>query len=454
MAFPAEAPLPPEKRILSVGDLTRRIKKSIEDAIRSVWVSGEISNFKGAGPSGHLYFTLKDEESQVPCAMWRSSAARLRFRPENGMEVIAGGRVEVYVPHGKYQLIVDQMEPRGVGALQLRFEQLKEKLQAEGLFDPARKRPLPLYPRRIAIVTSPTGAAVQDMIRTIRTRFPPADVLVYPVKVQGEGAALEIAAAIAHLNLARPDVDVLIVGRGGGSIEDLWAFNEEAVARAIHASRIPVVSAVGHETDTTIADFAADVRALTPTDGAVKATPRLDDLLLGLGELDARLRRALRGTADLTRAQLDGYRDGRALGRIEDLPGQFAQKLDEFTERLDAASGQATYYLRERIDRLRETLFAGLPRSTDAARQGMEHLADSLRSHSRRALETATAHLREAAGKLEALSPLAILARGYSITRLESTGEILKDARQAKPGDRLVTRLGEGEVPSRVERTG
>ncbi|HXX95048.1 MAG TPA: exodeoxyribonuclease VII large subunit, partial [Planctomycetota bacterium] len=245
MALPAPSLEPSGKRILSVGDLTRRLKETIEEGIPYVWVSGELSNFKGAGPSGHLYFTLKDEESQIPCAMWRGLAARLRFRPENGMEVIAGGRVEVYVPHGKYQLIVEQMEPRGVGALQLRFEQLKEKLEREGLFDPARKRPLPFLPQKLAIVTSPTGAAVQDMIRTIRSRCPIVQILVYPVRVQGEGAAQEIAAAIGHLNLAMPDVDVLIVGRGGGSIEDLWAFNEEIVVRAAAESAIPLISAVG-----------------------------------------------------------------------------------------------------------------------------------------------------------------------------------------------------------------
>jgi exodeoxyribonuclease VII large subunit len=454
MAIPAESLQPSGRKILTVGDLTHRIKGTIEDGIPYVWVAGEISNYKGAGPSGHHYFTLKDEESQIPCAMWRGSAARLRFRPENGTEVIAGGRVEVYLPHGKYQLIVDQMEPKGVGALQLRFEQLKEKLQGEGLFDPARKRPLPFLPRKLALVTSPTGAAVQDMIRTIRTRCPAIHVVVYPVRVQGEGAAQEIAAAISHLNLAMPDIDVMIVGRGGGSIEDLWAFNEEVVARAIHASRIPVISAVGHETDTTISDFVADVRALTPTDGAVRAVPRLDELVLALEDLDAKLKRSLRSTAELTRSRLDGYREGRALGRIEELPAQFAQRLDELAERLDAASGQSTFYLRERIDRLRESLFAGLPRVPESARQDVEHLDESLRAHARRALETATSRLRQAAGTLEALSPVAILARGYSITRLESTGEILKDARQAKPGDRLLTRLGQGELPSRVERPG
>jgi exodeoxyribonuclease VII large subunit len=451
MALPAEPLSPSERKIVSVGDLTRRLKRILEDGIKYVWVSGELSNYKGPGPSGHLYFTLKDAESQIPCAMWRGSVGRLRFEPENGMEVLALGRVEVYVPHGKYQLIVEELEPKGVGALQLRFEQLKEKLAKEGLFDPARKKPLPFLPRRIALVTSPTGAAVQDMLRTLRTRCPALSVLVYPVRVQGEGAAAEIAAAIGHLNLALPDLDLLIVGRGGGSIEDLWAFNEEAVARAIAASRIPVISAVGHETDTTIADFVADVRALTPTDGAVKAVPRLDELVANLEDLDAKLSRALRTRAELARSILDGHASGRALGRIEDLPAQHAQRLDEFSERLRVALGQSTRSLRERLDSLRVSLSADLPRRAELAGRQVGHLADLLRGHARRAVEGAVARLREAAGKLEALSPVAILARGYSITRLEETGRILRDAKEAKPGQRLLTRLGGGEIVSRVE---
>ncbi len=451
MALPAESLRPSEKKILSVGDLTRRIKKSIEDAVRYVWVAGEVSNYRGPDMRGHLYFKLKDAESEIPCAMWKGFVPRLRFELQNGMEVLAFGRVDVFVPHGRYQLIVEEMEPRGVGALQLRFDQLKENLAREGLFEAARKRPLPLLPRQVAIVTSPTGAAVQDMVRTIRTRCPAVRVVVYPVKVQGEGAADEIAAAIGHLNLAMPETDVMIVGRGGGSIEDLWAFNEEAVARAIFASRIPVVSAVGHETDTTISDFVADVRALTPTDGAVRVVPRLDDLLLQIEDSGVKLKRALKSRAELSRAGLDALREGRVLGRVVELPLQFGQRLDGLRERLDAGAGQAGYYLRERLDFLRESLFSKLPRASEAARGGVEHLTDSLRSQSRRAVEAAAARLREAAAKIEGLSPVAILSRGYSITRLEASREILKDARQARPGDRLLTTLGSGELVSRVE---
>ena len=446
MAFPAERA---ERKVLSIGDLTRRIKSTLETGIPYVWVAGEISNYKGPGPSGHLYFTLKDQESAVPCAMWRGFAAKLKFEPENGMQVVAGGRVEVYVPHGKYQLIVETLEPRGVGALQLKFEQLKEKLQNEGLFDPARKRPLPFLPRKIAIVTSPTGAAVQDMLRTLRTRCPAVHVVVYPVRVQGEGSAQEVAAAIGHVNLAMPDVDVLIVGRGGGSIEDLWAFNEEAVARAIHASRIPVVSAVGHETDTTIADFVADVRALTPTDGAVRAVPVLEELVLSLADLETQLKRALRTRAQLARSVVDGLAEGRDLGRVVELPAQLGQRLDDLQERLTSAARQAPALVRQRLDRLDAALYADLPRAAEAARERANHLNDFLRSHALRAVDAARARLREAAASLEALSPVAILGRGYSITYRD--GRIVKDAREVKPGDRLRTRLGSGEIDSRVE---
>lgn len=453
MALAAESLQPSERKILSVGDLTRRIKKSIEDSVRTVWVAGEVSNYRGPGPSGHLYFTLKDAESQIPCAMWKGMANRLRFALENGMEVVALGKVDVYVPYGKYQLIVDDLEPRGVGSLQQKFDLLKERLQKEGLFDAARKRPLPFLPRVLAIVTSPTGAAVADMVRTIRSRFSSIKVVIYPVKVQGDGAAEEIAAAIGHLNLSMPEIDVLIVGRGGGSIEDLWAFNEEVVARAIHQSRIPVISAVGHETDTTIADFVADVRALTPTDGAVKAVPRQDELELALEGLDSSLRRALRSRADLARTRLDGLRDGRAFGRVEESPDQLRQRLDDSAERLNGGALQASVHLKGRLALLEASLQSALPGLVDPGRQRVDHLTDRLRSDARRCLDHAKARLGQAAASLEALSPVAILGRGYSITRMEATQEILKDADRAKAGDRLVTRLGKGRIISKVERT-
>ncbi len=457
MPLPAESLLPSGRKVLSVGELARRVKSLLEDGLKYVWVAGQVSRVTYA-PSGHLYFDLKDEVEDPPavvtCTMWRPRVMRLRFRVETGTSVLVFGLVTAYPAQGRYQISVEEIEPRGVGALQLRFEQLKEKLAREGIFDPARKRPLPFLPLKVAIVTSPVGAAVQDILRTIRTRCPAVHVLVYPVKVQGAGAAEEIAAAIGHLNLAMPDVDVMIVGRGGGSIEDLWAFNEEAVARAIHASKIPVVSAVGHETDTTIADFAADVRALTPTDGAVRAVPKLDDLLLAMEDLGTKLKRALKTRADLARSGLDALREGRVLGRVRDLPLQLGQRLDELGERLGAGLEKASLSLRERLDALGGSLHAGLPAVRGLARRRVDHLADLLRSHARRAVDGAAARMKEAAAGLEALSPLKVLTRGYSITRLEKTREVLREARQAAPGERILTILGKGILASRVEEEG
>ncbi len=426
MGFPAELPFPDERRAMTVGELTRRIKKILEDNLRFVWVAGEISNFK-TYPSGHLYFTLKDEESQVGCAMWKGSATHLAFAPENGLEVLAYGRIDVYLPRGQYQLVVERMEPRGAGALALRFEQLKRKLEAEGLFDPARKRALPMLPRAIAIVTSPVGAAIQDMLRTLAGRFPAVDIYLYPVRVQGEGAAEEIAAAIGHLNSAMPDLDVMIVGRGGGSIEDLWAFNEEAVARAIFASRIPVVSAVGHETDTTISDFVADVRAKTPTDAAVLVVPKLSDLLTSLEDLDSKIRRALRSRAELARSVLEGFRTSHALQEPAALVGRHGQRLDELHARLGVGLTAVVSMARERLAVMGRTMSSELG-----------HLAKS----SRERTESVARHL-------EAVSPVAVLGRGYSITSHE--GHVVRKAADVKPGDAIDTRLGEGTIRSRVE---
>lgn len=398
-------PFPEERKALTVGELTRRIKKLLEDGFRFVTVTGEISNLKSQ-MSGHVYFTLKDADAQLPCIIWKTMAAHLGFRPEDGMQVVAWGRIAVYAPYGKYQLIVEGIEPRGVGALQLRFEQLKEKLAKEGLFEQGRKRPLPFLPRTIAIVTSPTGAAIQDMLRTIFDRFPRAHVLLYPVKVQGEGAAEDVAGAIRSLNAQRPDVDVIIAGRGGGSLEDLWAFNEEVVARAIFESKIPVVSAVGHETDFTISDFVADVRALTPTDAATKVVPRLSDLEETLGDRRSQLRRALESRAQLARARLDGLSKSWALRAPETLVRDRQQRLDDLGPRLKEAIARL-------IERRRKDL-------------------EARRSH------------------LAALDPRAILRRGYTITQ-DAKGRILSDARGVKVGGELRTILGHGELKSRVE---
>ena len=327
MSFPADEPslfddlLGDEQRArpreaFSVAELTRAIKQTLEPAFETVWVRGELSNVHSPA-SGHVYFTLKDAEAQIQAVIWRSLARALRFDLEGGDEVLVGARLTVYPPRGQYQLVVEQIEPVGEGALQKAFEQLKAKLAAEGLFDVERKQPIPQLPRAIGIVTSPTGAAIQDLLNIIARRFPPMRVIVVPVKVQGEGAAAQIAAAIRALNHEQL-VDVMIVGRGGGSLEDLWAFNEEPVVRAIAASRIPVISAVGHETDVTLSDFAADLRALTPSEAAERAVPRLADVVARLNELAGDVRRYLLQRLDAARAQLAGLARSYALRHPQD----------------------------------------------------------------------------------------------------------------------------------------
>jgi exodeoxyribonuclease VII large subunit len=426
MGFAAESLFPDQPRPLTVGELSRKIKKTLDESLRPLWVAGEISNFK-TYPSGHLYFTLKDEEAQINCVIWKGNTRNLAFSPDNGLEVLAYGKVDVYIVRGQYQLIVEKMEPRGAGALALQFEQLKKRLEAEGLFDSARKRPLPFLPRTVGIVTSRTGAVIQDMLRTLAHRCPVVNVVVYPVKVQGEGAAEEVAAAIAHLNAAMPDLDVMIVGRGGGSMEDLWAFNEEPVARAIFASKIPVVSAVGHETDTTIADFVADVRAKTPTDAAMLVVPKLTDLLATLEDYDAKLRRALRSRAELARSTLERFRTSHALMEPAALAVRHGQRLDELHGRLGVGLTATVALVRERMGVLARTMAAELGHLAKAAR---ERTASTARH-------------------LEAVSPVAVLGRGYSITSRD--GHVVKKAAEVAPGDVLDTRLGEGSIRSRVE---
>ena len=284
---------PAQPQVLSVWQLTAHIKDLLEVSFGSVWVAGEISNL--ARPqSGHCYLTLKDDQAQIRCALWRNAAARVRFDLHDGLEVVCRGRIDVYAPRGDYQLIIESIEPKGIGALELALRQLREKLAREGLFDPRRKRPLPPFVRRIAVVTSPTGAAIHDFLQVLGRRWRGADVIVVPTRVQGDGAAAEIAAAIALANRLPLAIDCLVVTRGGGSLEDLWAFNEEAVVRAIHASRIPVISAIGHEIDVTLADLVADVRALTPSEAAELVAPAAEDLLARFRQTGKRLSAALR----------------------------------------------------------------------------------------------------------------------------------------------------------------
>jgi exodeoxyribonuclease VII large subunit len=392
-------------KIFSVFELTALIRQTLEqeDLFQNVLVSGEMSNFRGPHASGHLYFTLKDEKASLRCVMWRSRAVSLRFSPQNGMKLMIRGSIGVYEKDGSYQMHVTAMEPDGLGSLYLAYEQLKARLQEEGLFDPERKRALPPFPRKVAVLTSPTGAAVRDVINVLGRRYPSAQVLVVPVPVQGDAAPGGIAAGLGLVS-QMTDIDVVILGRGGGSIEELWAFNEEIVARAIAACPHPVISAVGHETDFTIADFVADVRAATPSAAAELAVPDTAALEAGLRQQSQRMARAL------TRLQQS-----------------LAQRLDLLEQRLAAASPMAG--LREHG-------------------QSLKRLDEDLHQAMGRLLRDKQASLALAAASLNALSPLKVLARGYSVTR--HRGRILTSSATVETGDEVVTYLRQGSITSVV----
>src|SRR2546428_3230744 len=316
-----------DRQVYTVSQLTARIRDVLEEQVAPFWVEGEISNLRVPG-SGHAYFTLKDDAAQIRVVLFRNRLRRIRFEPADGLHVLAFGALEVYAPRGEYQMVVELMEPKGLGALQVAFEQLKARLQAEGLFDPGRKRPLPRFPRKIGIVTSPTGAAIRDMLRVIGRRFGELHIVVRPVRVQGEGSAREIAEGIADLN-ALGDVDVIIAGRGGGSLEDLWAFNEEVVARAIVGSKAPVMSAVGHEVDFTIADFVADLRAPTPSAAAELVVREKEAVVDGLRDLHHRLSRALARRLERQRERLGLYAQRRVLSDPSRPPPDSHRRLDQ-----------------------------------------------------------------------------------------------------------------------------
>src|SRR5579864_230703 len=335
----------PQPPILTVSQLTRQIKDAVEGNFPIAWVLGEITNCTRAG-SGHIYLTLKDEVAQIRAVIWRNTATRLRFDVHDGLEVVAVGPVEVYEARGTYQLVVEQLLPQGIGALELAFRQMCEKLSAEGLFARERKRAIPRFPRRIALVTSPTGAAVRDMLQVITRRWTSAGIVIVPVAVQGEGAAAQIAAALQRVHLL-PDVDVVITGRGGGSLEDLWAFNEEIVARAIHACRIPVVSAVGHEIDVTVADLVADLRALTPSEAGELVVPNRVEVQAELLRIRQHLAQALRSQAATARARLDLLASRRVLTRPVERLHDLARQLNEMDLRARRAMGNRLTLVRE-----------------------------------------------------------------------------------------------------------
>ena len=392
------AVMPP--KIYTVSDLTAEVRALLEDAFSGIWVEGELSNFRHPS-SGHMYFTLKDQQSQVRVVMFRVANRQLKFQPRDGLAMLVYGELSVYEPRGEYQIVAEYMEPRGVGALQLAFEQLKERLQAEGLFDDARKRPIPLLPRRIGVITSPTGAAIRDILQVLGRRFANVDVLIHPVLVQGDQAAPEIVDALRELN-RRGGLDVVILARGGGSIEDLWAFNEEAVARAIADSKIPVISAIGHEVDYTIADFVADLRAPTPSAAAELVVSRKDELAQRLDELQARMTGVVRSRLDALRVRMAG--------------------LDRHLRLLNP------------MERIR------------MQRRRMMELWRGLTGWADRRLIVLGGELRAAAGKLDSLSPLAILSRGYSICLRLPERQIVKESTMLFAGDEVEVRLHRGTL--------
>jgi exodeoxyribonuclease VII large subunit len=398
----------PALPVLTVSQFTDVLKEIVEQAFPLVWVTGEVTNFSRHSPSGHCYLTLKDDRSCIRAVIWKSTAQQVRADLHDGMELVVRGHLDLYAPRGEYKLIIDELQLKGLGALELKFRQLREKLAAEGLFAAERKRPLPAFPKRIAFVTSPTGAAVRDFLEVLGRRWQGVHVLIVPARVQGIGAAEEIAAAIEAVNRLALAIDVLVVGRGGGSLEDLWSFNEEIVVRAIHASRIPVISAVGHEIDVTLADLVADVRALTPSEAAERVVPAIDAIYRTLRDQKSRLENALRSRSSDARRRLEAIENRRPFKKPFDQLHDRSQQLDWWQTR----SARAVSVLMERIKNKTTAL----------------------------------------AAKLESLSPVAVLARGYSLTTRIADGQPITEIQQLHVGDAMHTRLAHGSVVSRVEQ--
>ncbi|HYW04558.1 MAG TPA: exodeoxyribonuclease VII large subunit [Gammaproteobacteria bacterium] len=453
-ARPDQASAAPAGRALvySVSQLNREVRDLLDHGFPALWVEGELSNLKRPS-SGHWYFSLKDERAAVRCAMFRQRNMLLRFRPEEGLKVLVRGRVNLYEPRGEYQFVVEHMEPSGEGALRQQFEALKARLQAEGLFAAERKRPLPAFPRCIGVVTSPSGAAIRDVLHVLRRRYPPAEVIVYPVQVQGEQAPGQILRAIRTAG-ERAECDVLIVTRGGGSLEDLWAFNDEGVARAIAACPVPVVSGVGHEVDFSIADFVADRRAPTPSAAAELVAPDAAELVQGFQRLAQRLQRAqqlrLQRSRDHLRSvtrRLDQCHPGRRLG-------ERMQRLDELEQRLRRAAVLAVETRRGRLQTLRARLRARTPGyRLDGLRQRLEHLAARLARAQGTRLDRQRQQLEQASRALHTVSPLATLERGYAVARRIPDGTVLRRADMAAAGDAVSVRLARGELLCEVRES-
>ena len=392
------------KKLFTVSEITSKIRKSLEHEFPYTGIVGEVSNLR-VPSSGHVYLTLKDKGAQIQAVIFKNSARKIKFELKDGMEVIAFGSITVYEPRGQYQLIIDDLEPKGIGALQLAFQQLKEKLEKEGLFDHAHKKPIPFIPQKIGIITSPTGAAIKDILNIIDRRFNNVEILIYPVKVQGEGAAKEISEAITEMNTL-PDIDVIIVGRGGGSLEDLWAFNEEIVARSIFNATIPVISAVGHEIDITISDLVADRRALTPSEAGELVVPRKDLLLDVIEKCKTRLFQALLNKVRISRDNLARVINSYAIKQPFVRFQRLQQRLDELGQRLNL---QVTHTVKSEWEKLLSL-----------------------------------------SGKLESLNPLSVLKRGYTITTSVENNQPVLEVNVFKKGDKIKTQFFKGSIISEV----
>ena len=443
----------PEKEVFTVSSLTRKIRNLLEMRVGEVWVEGEISNLR-VQASGHQYFTLKDSGAQISCVLFRGNARHLAAPLSDGMEVQLFGEVSVYEPRGNYQIIARSVQEKGVGALQAKFEALKRKLDAEGLFAADRKKPIPRFPRTVCLVTSPTGAALQDMLNIFERRAPWLRILLYPVRVQGGEAAGEIAAALRHLaavDNGLPEIDTIVLGRGGGSLEDLWPFNEEVVARAVEALEIPVVSAVGHEIDFTISDFTADLRAPTPSAAAELVAPDGDELRARLGGMEATLKNRVSGAVERWEERLEYLGRSALLREPARVLAEREQEVDWKAEGLSSALREALAEREEELGELRHRLALGHPlRKLEAASGRFELLSGQLQAACETALKGSLERVSIAAAALKNLGPDAVLSRGYSLT-LDADGEVVRSADGVTKGDRLVTKLAEGEVESVVD---
>ena len=450
-ASPQTANGTPE-RPLTVSQLAQGLDDVLKMCLADVWVVGQVSNFSRAA-SGHLYFDLKDAEAQVRCVMWRPEAARLRAAIEEGLEVLARGRMGFFGRGGRCQLYVSHLEPRGLGALEIKFRQLKERLEKEGLFAPERKKALPKFPATIGLVTSPVGAAIRDILKILSRRWPASRVLIYGVRVQGAGAAEEIAEAVGAFDkFLYGQVDVLIVGRGGGSVEDLWAFNEECVARAVAACRIPVVSAVGHETDFSISDFVADVRAATPSAAAEMVVPDRREVLRRVATEARRLQHGIRHTLSDARHRWLLAAQERCFKYPDELVTERAQVLDDLAAQLERLAAAAVDERRTQVHELLRRLVAVRPTARLAAQRGRLGIAAARFNSAGRSLAARSrATVEQFAQRLGALGPLAVLDRGYSITLSAATGRAVRAAGQVAEGELLETIVASRErIPSRV----